>query len=323
MRKIFDGVFMLEGVIGGRPLQLMYLRGERASVLLDTGCAGDPAGFIAPQIVQTGGDPSALSWIINSHIDLDHTGGNHAMKRIAPRALLACGDADRDAAADPAVQRRTRYDAYRADHAIFYSPETTTWLEREGGAYEPIDVTFVGGERLLLSDDWLVEILSLPGHAKGHLGLLDHRHKALYGGDAIHGAGCLGLDGTMKLCPTYLHVDDTLATIRLIEHLPITTYIGCHWPVMTGPAIRDFCAESRAYIERADALMRAALGRQPHTLRQLCLALGPQLGEWDHSTPALDLETVFSLHGHASRLVERGIATASRSSEGVLIYGLS
>ena len=42
MQELFNGVFMLEGDVGGRPLRLMYLQGETASLLLDTGCANDP-----------------------------------------------------------------------------------------------------------------------------------------------------------------------------------------------------------------------------------------------------------------------------------------
>lgn len=321
MQTLFENVFLLEGEVGGRPLQLTYLRGNRASLLLDTGCAGDPQKFIAPQIREAGGDPSALTWIVNTHPDLDHTGGNYAMKQIAPRVLLACGDADRLACSDPAALLSLRYDAYRADHGIFYEGGQMTWIQTESGTRQSVDVTFVGGEHILLSDDWEVEIVSLPGHAKGHLGVLDANNRALYGGDAIHGSVYLGFDGTPKLCPTYLHVDDYLNTIRFVEHLPITTYVGCHWNVKRDDAIKDFCAESREFVLRADQLLRDLL-KTPHTLRDICLTLAPQLGDWEH-TPSLDLELVFALSGHVSRLVERGIAVSYRKADGRLEYVLS
>jgi glyoxylase-like metal-dependent hydrolase (beta-lactamase superfamily II) len=312
---------MLEGEVGGRPLQLIYLRGSHASLLLDTGCSGDPEKFIAPQIRESDGDPASLTWIVNSHPDLDHVGGNFAMKQIAPLTLIACGDADRALCADPEALLRLRYDAYRANHAIFYNDDTTRWIREQSGTRQPIDVTFVGGERIRLSDDWEVEIITLPGHAKGHLGVFDLKNSALYGGDSIQGSVYLGLDGTPRLCPTYLHVDDYLNTIRFIEHLPITTYVGCHWNVKRDAEIKDFCAESRTFVQRTDQLLLDLL-KTPHTLRDICLKLAPALGDWEH-TPPLDLELVYALSGHVSRLVERGIAVSRRNAEGKLEYALS
>jgi glyoxylase-like metal-dependent hydrolase (beta-lactamase superfamily II) len=314
MQKLFDGVYMLEGEVVGRPLQLIYLRGSQASLLLDTGCAGDSQTFIAQQIREAGGDPAGLTWIVNTHTDLDHTGGNHDMKRIAPGAMLACGDADAEAAADPDVLYPVRYDAYRQRHGIFYDSQNEAWIREHCGSAQPIDVTFVGGERIRLGEDWTVQIVALPGHADGHIGIYDPAHNALYGGDAIHGAVYMGLDGLPKLPPTYLYVDDYLDTIDLIESMPLDMYVGCHWPVKQGADIRAFCRESREFVHKADALLNDMLAAGPVTAREVCLALGPQLGAWDH-TPALDLELIFAINGHLERLVEQGRAVVSRPGD--------
>src|SRR5690606_29033294 len=146
------------------------------------------------------------------------------------------------------------------------------------------------------------------------------KNNALYGGDSIQGSVYLGLDGTPRLCPTYLHVDDYLNTIRFVEHLSISTFVGCHWSVKRGDEIRDFCAESRAFIQRADQLI-LDLVKTPHTLREICLTLAPALGDWEH-VPALDLELVYALSGHVDRLVERGKIVSRRNAEGKLEYAL-
>ncbi|MBW4436318.1 MAG: MBL fold metallo-hydrolase [Pleurocapsa minor GSE-CHR-MK-17-07R] len=318
MKKIFDGVYMLEGDVVGRPLQLMYLRGNRASLLLDTGCAGDPERFIVPQIREAGGDPAALTWIINSHTDFDHTGGNHAMKRIAPRALLACGDDDAEAAADPNELFSVRYDAYREPHGIFYDEGSVRFILGQSGSPEPIDVTFVDGETIRLGDDWEVQVIALPGHADGHIGIYDEKHHALYGADAIHGAVYTGLDGLPKLPPTYLFVDDYLDTIDLIESLPLDVYIGCHWPVKRGAEIAAFCKESRDFVYKADEALMALLAKGPVTAREACLTLGPILGDWEH-TPGLDVELIFAINGHLERLVDQEKAVVSRRG-GINLY---
>ena len=302
MRQLFESVFMLEGEVGGRPLQFVYLKGGTATMIMDSGCAHDPTKVIAPQIRDTGGRVEDLTWILNTHPDLDHIGGNHEMKQLAPQAILACGEPDRHTCQGLESLMRYRYDAYRADHAIFYEGDTLKWFQAEGGKAQPIDVTFRGGEHIRLGRGWDIELISVPGHAKGHLAVYDPMHEALYGGDAIHGNGYLGLDGAMKLCPTYENVDEYLSTISLIESLPISTYVGCHWPVKKDGEVAAFCRESREFVERADRLLTAQLATA-HSLRQICTALGPKLGDWPRAN---DIELVYALAGHLRRMVNSG-----------------
>jgi glyoxylase-like metal-dependent hydrolase (beta-lactamase superfamily II) len=306
VKQLFDDVYMLEGGIGGRPLQFIYLKGATASLLMDTGCAHDPSKFIVPQINEVGGDVKELTWILNTHPDLDHICGNHAMKHLAPKAILACSEVDRHICQGFDSLMRYRYDVYRTDHQIFYDGDALASLRAEGGEPEPIDLTFRGGEHIRLGRDWEVELIVVPGHAKGHLAVYDPAHQALYGADAVHGCGCRGLNGSMSLCPTYDHVDDYLSTINLIERLPITTYVGCHWPVKRNGEIGEFCHESRNFVDYTERILMEQF-TAPRTLRELCVTLGPVLGEWPRAT---DLELVYLLNGHLRRMRERKLISA-------------
>ena len=162
MQHLFDGVFMLEGEVGGRPLQFIYLKGDSASLVMDTGCAHDPTKVIAPQIQEAGGRVEDLTWILDTHPDLDHIGGNHEIKQLAPRAILACGEPDRHACQGLDSLMRYRYDVYRADHQIFYEGDTLKWFQAEGGDPQPTDVTFRGGEHIRLGRSWEVELIPVP-----------------------------------------------------------------------------------------------------------------------------------------------------------------
>jgi glyoxylase-like metal-dependent hydrolase (beta-lactamase superfamily II) len=145
MQRLFENVFIIDGEIGGRPLQLVYLRGTVAAMLLDTGCAADPREVIAPQIREAGGNIEDLTWILSTHPDLDHIGGNYAAKQLAPKALLACGDADRHICTGLDALLKYRYDVYRADHQIFHSGDKLARMKALAGPPQPIDVTFRGG----------------------------------------------------------------------------------------------------------------------------------------------------------------------------------
>src|SRR5258708_39621168 len=164
-------------------------------------------------------------------------------------------------------------------------------MKRDLGDAQPVDLTFRGGERIRLSADWDLEVMFLPGHSKGHLGLLDSRHCALFGGDAIQGAVYLDVNGKPALCPTYLYPETYLQTSQLIEHLNLDYYVSCHWPIKKGREIADFCQETRSFVERAELLLRRSGTRD---LRQACLRLGPQLGDWPEP---IHLELAYALAG--------------------------
>ena len=311
MHQLFENVFFVEGEILGRPLQLVYLRGRDASILLDTGCAGDPEKIISPQLQQIGADIRDLTWILSTHPDLDHIGGNHAAKQLAPDARIICGDADRFICVGLDSLLQYRYDIYRTDHQIFPAADSVVWMNANAGPPQLVDLTFRGGEHLRLAADWEVEVIAVPGHAKGHLAIYDSVHHAMYAADAIHGAAYPGIDGAAKLCPTYTDIDDYLRTIQLIEHMPITTYVGCHWPVKRGEQVSEFCKESRVFVEKADLLLFSLL-TSPHSLREICEQLGPHLGDWSR---VVDIELVCALESHVRRGLECGKLQASVRSE--------
>jgi glyoxylase-like metal-dependent hydrolase (beta-lactamase superfamily II) len=291
MKQLFDGVFILEGQVGVRPIYLPVLRGKEGVLLLDTGCAEHIDKLILPGFAELGIRADDLRFVINTHPDSDHVGGNAGIKRWAPRALLCCGDADREMIEDPAALFRYRYDAYR-QYGVFYSEQTARNVRSDLGEAQPVDLTFRGGERIRLSPDWEVEVLHLPGHSKGHLGVLDTRNRTLFGGDAIQGSVYLDVTGKPALCPTYLYPASYLQTCQLIEHLDLGYYVSCHWPIKKDREIAEFCGESRAFVERTELLIKAA---GTTDLREACLKLGPRLGTWPES---IHLELAYAIAGH-------------------------
>jgi glyoxylase-like metal-dependent hydrolase (beta-lactamase superfamily II) len=291
MKQLFDGVYLLEGQVGVRPLYLPVFRGDYGLLLLDTGCAEHVDGLILPGFAELGIKPDDLRFVVNTHPDSDHVGGNAGIKRWAPRALLGCGDADRKMIDDPAELFRIRYDAYRR-YGVFYPEHVANNIRRDLGEAQPVDLTFRGGERIRLSRDWELEVLFLPGHSKGHLGLLDHRHRALFGGDAIQGSVYLDVTGKPALCPTYLYPETYLQTCQFIEHLDIESYVSCHWPIKKAQQIAEFCQETRAFVQRAERLLKST---DIIDLKKACLKLGPQLGNWPES---IHLELAYALAGH-------------------------
>ncbi|HEY2437233.1 MAG TPA: MBL fold metallo-hydrolase [Solirubrobacteraceae bacterium] len=314
--ELVPGVHRIEAEVGARPLYLFLFLGERR-LLLDAGCASTVEEFIVPALEDLGLGVADLDMLVITHSDLDHQGGTHALRQANPALWVSCGTLDIPLVCDPEALVRQRYEAYRAEHGVGPDAADLAWMRDESGASERVDIGWSGGERLELDPGWNVRILHVPGHSPGHLAVFDERSGALFSGDCVQGSVYLGLDGTSKLCPTYTHVDEYLATATLIESLAPRELHGCHWPALRGPEVSAFITESRAYVAHMEALVRDAL-REPVTLEALIARVNEQLDfPWpDDVAP----ELVYSVHGHAERLVADGLATRELGADGRVVY---
>ncbi len=299
--ELYKNAFQIQSEFGGRNLFQYLLAGERP-VLLDSGIATTPETTILPFMDRLGFDPARLSMLITTHPDMDHQGGNDAMRRAAPDALLACGEADRGWVSDPRQLYAERYNYLRADHGLGFEDQPPS----DAGSYCRVDIGFQSGERIVLDDGWELEVLHVPGHSNGHLAIYDRAHKSAFVSDAVHGHGCPKVDGSIAIPVTYYQVDLYLSTLSQLEKLRIESLYTGHWPNMHGDEIGDFLADSRNTVDRLDRCLLRALAGASHglTLKQLIGEASGEFPDW----PAETLElAMFSVTGHLERSRARGI----------------
>src|SRR2546422_1042710 len=168
--ELYKNVFQIQSLFGGRNL-FQYLFAGANFVLVDTGIATTPEETILPYLDRLKISPERLTLVVVTHPDLDHQGGNDAMKRAAPRACLACGLADRALVEDPRALFDQRYNFLKEDHGVGFDPDP--WPE--AGKPRRVDLCFAGGESIRVADDWELEVLHVPGHSRGHLALYDRK----------------------------------------------------------------------------------------------------------------------------------------------------
>jgi glyoxylase-like metal-dependent hydrolase (beta-lactamase superfamily II) len=309
--ELYKNVYQIQSLYGPRNLFQYLFVGDQI-VIVDSGTANTPAETIFPYLDRLKIKPEQLTLAVTTHPDLDHQGGNDAIKRAAPRAWLACGLADRPLIEDPRTLFDRRYNFLRQEHDVGFSPDP--WPE--AGEPRQIDLCFSGGETIRLRDDWSLEVLHVPGHSHGHLALYDARRKAAFVSDAIHGRGSPKAGGGMGLPVTYYYVDLYLSTLRYFEGLSIDFLYSGHCPNMQGEEIRDFIAESRQTVELLDRVILASLEKNPAglTMKQLIDAVANAVGDWppDSWTVAM-----FSVKGHMDRLEQQGKARAVRGARPV------
>jgi len=304
--ELYKNVYQIQSLYNGRNLFQYLFVGDNA-VLVDTGIAETPEKVIFPYMGRLKLKPDQLTLAVTTHSDLDHQGGNEAIKCASPRTWLACGEADRSLVEDPRALYDIRYNFLRAEHDVGFDPVPPP----DAGKPRKMDACFTGGEKIRVSDDWELEVLHVPGHSHGHLALYDRKNRTAFVGDAIHGRGCPKAEGGMAIPVTYYYVDLYLSTLRYFESLAIDVLYSGHWPTMRGEEVRDFIAESRQTVELLDRVILRSLesNLSGRTMKELIDAVAQAVGDWPKECWTV---AMFSVKGHMDRLVQQGKARASR-----------
>jgi glyoxylase-like metal-dependent hydrolase (beta-lactamase superfamily II) len=306
--ELYNHVYQVRSLFGGRNL-FQYLFVGQNTVLVDTGIATTPEEVIFPYMERLGLGPDKLTLAVTTHSDLDHQGGNDAIKLASPRTLLSCGEADRELVESPRKLFDQRYSFLRAQHDVGFDPDPSP----DAGRLRRMDLTFAGHETVRVDDDWTLEVLHVPGHSRGHLALYDSKNKTAFVGDAIHGRGCPKAEGGLAIPVTYYYVDTYLSTLRYFESLEIKTLYSGHWPIMSGEEIADFINESRQTTEIFDRAILSSLSRQPSGLdmKELIDVVSDAVGDWPRDTWTM---AMFSVKGHMDRLEELNKVRAVRGT---------
>ena len=195
--EVARGIHRVEGDLGERYVYQYLLVGEERTLLVDTGLREMPRTVIAPYL-----DGRRVDDVLISHADVDHCGGNVAMRDLAPGARFLCGEADRPWIESNAAMLVGNYRWYEA-YGFGPSAEDVAFLEHELGGDAPIDVGLRGGETLRLGRDRRLEVLALPGHTLGHLGLWEAETGAAIVIDAVLADGVYDRAGNRLIPPRY------------------------------------------------------------------------------------------------------------------------
>ncbi len=312
MDPLPEGVLEIESVLGERRLHQYVLHDERC-LLVDTGCADTPEAVILPSLSQHGIQAHDLDYVLVTHADVDHYGGDAAMRRAAPRAVLMAHALDVPLIESKALILRERYGWYTA-HGLGYPDETFRWLDASAGEDTPVDLMLQGGEVLRLGPARPVRIVHLPGHSAGHLGVYDARNGVMIVSDAVMGAGLVDLNGRLISPPPYFSVDAYRRAIaRIRAHRPRTLLTG-HYPAMTGDAVVRFLDDSEQFVDTLERSLTRTLqaATAPLTLQHLTLALAEELGPFT----AMANELAGPVRAHLDDLSARGLALRTWGARG-------
>jgi len=276
--ELAPGIHRIESPLGARFMAQYVLTGDARTMLVDTGMPDTPAGVLQPYLESVGVE--ALHDVLISHADNDHVGGNRALRELQPGARFSCHELDRrwvESNDALVAENYLWHEAYGFDEP---DDAGRAALLASCGGDSPIDTGLRGGETIRLGDDWRVEVLHLPGHTFGHLGIWDPRSRAAIVIDAVLERGIYGYDGELLIPPRVYDLTAYRETIRRLRALEPDLLLTAHYPVMDAAAAREFLDRSLAFTHEVVTAVREELAAGTTGLWPLTQRLDERLGPY-------------------------------------------
>ena len=295
--EILPGIHRIESDLGERFMCQYLLVGEEKTVLIDTGLAGTPEAVIVPYLEGMGLSVDDVDEVIISHADVDHCGGNSALKEMSPRLRFSCGEADR-AWVESNERIMAEIYCWSEPYGFSLDDEAKEWIRAELGGDAPVDAGLRGGETLRLGPDRRIELLHLPGHTPGHLGIWDQENDAAIIIDAALEAGIYEREGNLLQPPRYFDAASYRRTIRKLHAMRPGYLLTAHYPVMRGQEALDFLDRSLEFTDRVDRATREGLRDGVTDLWELTRYADGRLGPY----PAFMIELGAGVRAHMGAL---------------------
>ena len=272
MTEIAVGIHRIESDLGARFMCQYVVAGRDRSILVDTGLADTPAAVIDPYLSRAGLEPD---FVLTSHADNDHVGGNRAYRDAHADAVFVCHELDRHWVESNEALVRENY-GWHAAYGFPRMPADELLASMSGDA--PVDVGLAGGETIRLDAERVVEVLHLPGHTPGHIGLWDEQTRAAIVIDAVLADGIYGRDGSKLIPPRYYDLAALRQTIARLEALRPELLLTAHYPVLERADALDWLATGRAFVDDVERVVRAAPVEERDDLWTLTRFVDGELG---------------------------------------------
>ena len=213
---------------------IWHLRGRQRDLLIDTGLGVRSLRDEIADLI----DKPLLA--LATHIHYDHVGSLHEFEHRLMHALEAPRMAPYDefAPLDRATLTQAFSELPAADVDALFAEggfddlliDALPEAGYDAGAYQvasaPVTQTLEEGDVIDLGNRHL-EVLHLPGHSPGSIGLYDAAEQTLFSGDAIY-------DGPLLDNLPDSNIDDYLATMARLRALPVRAVHGGHEPSFDG-----------------------------------------------------------------------------------------
>jgi len=318
--ELSPGLHRIECPIGPRYVAVYAIVGSKYTLLVDTGFDDSIRTTVVNYFKEKKLSLDAVRYVINTHSDYDHTGGNKAVRELMPNALICAGERDRPMIENLNSMFFDRYNEFEKEHGFAESKDAKDFMMSV--AFETnVDIGFAGNERIDLGGRY-VEILHTPGHSWGHVSILDEKSRAIIIGDAVLGNSVLLADGQPAFPPTYRFVEAYRSTIRLLKGYQASEILTSHYPRYVGQAGTDFLDLSLNYTDLIEQICLDTLksAGKALTMMELIEIAHDRMGVW--ADPAYKY-LAYPVLGHLEVLESYQKIKRSKNSAGLAQFQLA
>ncbi|MEW6636366.1 MAG: hypothetical protein AB1425_06075, partial [Actinomycetota bacterium] len=147
----------------------------------------------------------------------------------------------------------------------------------------PVDAGLRGDETLRLGPECRVEIMHLPGHTPGHLGIWDPRSEAAIIIDAVLERGIYDREANLLIPPRYFDAALYGGTIRRLLSMRPEHLLTAHYPPMQGREALNFLDRSLRFVRDVDREVRQGVSEGVTDLWELTKRVDAKVGPYPES----------------------------------------
>jgi glyoxylase-like metal-dependent hydrolase (beta-lactamase superfamily II) len=246
-------VYRVAAPFEGDGLVNCYFVDAPKKALIDTGTSSVPSKSLLPALEELGWDPSELRVIFNTHMHIDHAGGNAEMQEVSGAGIhMHRADVEQ-------VDREKHLEKYcRADARLIGQeaelPQREAFMLQLLGREWGVERALEDGDEIDLGGDTRLSVVHTPGHTPGSTSLYWESAGMLFSGDAVGGRG-----SRLPGFPLYYSAPDYASSLRRLLDMDIATMAQAHryrWSAPTTEAVRTG-GEVRQTLQEALAVWQA------------------------------------------------------------------
>lgn len=186
--KVYEDIYMIEVTLPNNPLKALnsyVIKGEGKSLIIDTGFnQKECIDSLFEGLKELDIDIKDTELFI-THLHSDHCG----MASIFQDAGVKIYAGEIDGRMINEMSGIEYWDTFEEWKILFdLDKDRVTFSEHPGYKYSPkelIDFTYVKEGKAIQVGNYFFEVVDIPGHTPGHIGLYERNHKLFFGGDHV------------------------------------------------------------------------------------------------------------------------------------------
>lgn len=188
IKEVYKNIYMIEVALPNNPLKALnsyVIKGKDKSLIIDT-------GFNQKECINTlfDGLKELDINIKNTELFITHLHSDHSgMANLFEEAGVKIYSGRVDGKIINQMTEKSYWKKFD-EFKVFFDLEKDNTIFQEHPGYKyalnsPVDFTYVKEEDEIEIGDYVFEVVSIPGHTPGQIGLYDKNHKLFFGGDHI------------------------------------------------------------------------------------------------------------------------------------------